>query len=94
MTTARSSTSDDAANTDVASTLPGVTNNTDAWLNFVYDDLSTTDKLIMDMSLGRNGRRSTSTQDIARRLNITPGAVSQRAAKIQSMIDQRYKHNF
>jgi DNA-directed RNA polymerase specialized sigma subunit len=94
MTTARSSTSEDAANTDIASSLPGATNTADAWMNFVYDDLSPTDKLIMDMSLGRNGRRATSTQDIARRLNITPGAVSQRAAKIQNMIDQRYQHNF
>jgi Mn-dependent DtxR family transcriptional regulator len=63
-------------------------------LDFVYGDLSPTDKLIMDMTLGRNGRRTAATQDIARRLNITPGAVSQRAAKIQQMIDQRYQHNF
>lgn len=86
--------SEESANTDIASTLPNYTKATDAWLNFVYDDLSPTDKLIMDMTLGRNGRRRTSTQDIARRLNITPGAVSQRAAKIQGMIDERYKHNF
>jgi RNA polymerase primary sigma factor len=94
MTTAQRANSDDDTNTDVASTLPNYTKHTDAWLDFVYGDLSPTDKLIMDMTLGRNGRRSASTQDIARRLNITPGAVSQRAAKIQSMIDQRYQHNF
>lgn len=86
--------SEDAANTDIASTLPNYTKHTDAWLDFVYGDLTPTDKLIMDMTLGRNGRRRASTQDIARRLNITPGAVSQRAAKIQQMIDQRYLHNF
>lgn len=94
MTAARSAMSEDNANTDVASTLPNYTKQTDAWLNFVYDDLTPTDKLIMDMTLGRNGRRRASTQDIARRLNITPGAVSQRAAKIQAMIDTRYEHNF
>jgi len=93
MTAARAG-GEDAANTDVASVLPGYTKHTDAWLDFVYDDLAPTDKLIMDMLLGRNGRRKTSTQQIAQKLKITPGAVSQRASKIQDMIDQRYKHNF
>jgi len=46
--------------------------------------------LIMDMTLGRNGKRRTPTQEIARKLGITPGAVSQRAAKIQTMLDKRY----
>lgn len=94
MTTAQSAHSDDAANTDIASTLPNYQKSTDAWLDFVHGDLSPVDKLIMDMTLGRNGRRRASTQDIANRLNITPGAVSQRAAKIQALIDARYQHNF
>lgn len=80
--------------TEIASSLPGDHSTTDAWLNFVYDDLGPVDKLIMDMTLGRNGKRQTPTQEIARRLNITPGAVSQRAAKIQAMLDKRYTHNF
>jgi len=75
---------------DVASTIPNNTRAANAWFNFVYDDLSPVDKLIADMTLGRNGRRKTSTQEIARRLNITPGAVSQRAAKIQAMLDKQY----
>lgn len=79
---------------DIASTVPNQNRSADAWLEFVHGDLTPTDKLIMDMVLGRNGRRRTSTQDIAQRLNITPGAVSQRAAKIQAMIDKRYEHNF
>lgn len=74
----------------VASTVPGATRAHDAWMDFVYGDLSPVDKLVMDMTLGRNGRRRASTQEIARRLNITPGAVSQRAAKIQAMLDKRY----
>ena len=94
MTAARTGDSEDSTNTDIASVLPNNTTHADAWLNFVYDDLSPTDKLVMDMILGRNGRRKTSTQDIAAKLRITPGAISQRAAKIQEMIDQRYKHNF
>lgn len=80
---------------DVASSVPGRENDkTNAWLDFVYDDLTPTDKLIMDMTLGRHGRRRVSTQEIAKKLNISPGAVSQRAAKIQAMIDARYRHNF
>lgn len=79
---------------DIASKIPNQNRSADAWLDFVHGDLTPTDKLIMDMTLGRNGRRATSTQDIAQRLNITPGAVSQRAAKIQAMIDKRYTHNF
>jgi hypothetical protein len=46
----------------------------------------------MDMTLGRNGRRRTSTQDIAKKLRVSPGAVSQRAAKIQDMLDKRYQY--
>ena len=73
----------------IASNIPGQNTAHDAWLGFVYGDLSTTDKLIMDMSLGRNGRKKLSTQEIARKLNITPGAVSQRAAKIQTLLNQQ-----
>lgn len=87
-------TAEDSFSGDVASRLPNQNNAVDAWLDFVYGDLTPTDKLIMDMTLGRNGRRRASTQDIANRLNMTPGAVSQRAAKIQTMIDRRYDHNF
>ena len=84
---------DDGQPGDVASNIPGATNSEDAWFNFVYDDLSPTDKLVADMVLGRHGRRRASTQEIARRLNITPGAVSQRAAKIQAMLDKRQQYN-
>jgi DNA-directed RNA polymerase specialized sigma subunit len=81
---------DESQDGGVASTIPGANRGADAWMNFVYDDLGPTDKLIMDMTLGRNGRRTASTQEIAKKLNITPGAVSQRAAKIQVMLDKRY----
>jgi DNA-directed RNA polymerase specialized sigma subunit len=79
---------------DVQSTLPNGRQQIDPWLDFIYDDLSATDRVIMDMLLGRNGRKRASTQDIAARLNLTAGAVSQRAAKIQKLIDKRYEHNF
>jgi RNA polymerase primary sigma factor len=87
-------TADENYDGEIASTIPNQNQSADAWLEFVYGDLTPTDKLIMDMTLGRNGRRPAATQDIARRLNITPGAVSQRAAKIQALIDKRYEHKF
>lgn len=88
--TTREVTDEESYGGDVASTIPNSHRAADAWFNFVYEDLSPVDKLIADMTLGRNGRRKASTQDIARRLNITPGAVSQRAAKIQSLLDKQY----
>lgn len=75
---------------DVASQVPGQTRAIDAWMDFVYDDLGPTDKLIMDLTLGRNGRRKVSTAEIAQKLRMTPGAISQRAAKIQAMLDKRH----
>jgi RNA polymerase primary sigma factor len=88
--TTREVTDEESYGGDVASTIPNSNRSADAWFNFVYEDLGPVDKLIADMTLGRNGRRKTSTQEIARRLNITPGAVSQRAAKIQAMLDKQY----
>jgi DNA-directed RNA polymerase specialized sigma subunit len=83
-------TGDDYADSGgIASSIPGQTSAQDAWLEFVYGDLSTTDKLIMDMTLGRNGRKKAGTAEIARKLNITSGAVSQRAAKIQTLLNQQ-----
>jgi DNA-directed RNA polymerase specialized sigma subunit len=88
--TTREVTDEESYGGDVASTIPNSNRSADAWFNFVYEDLGPVDKLIADMTLGRNGRRKTSTQEIARRLNITPGAVSQRAAKIQAALDKQY----
>jgi DNA-directed RNA polymerase specialized sigma subunit len=89
--TTREVAGDEAYGGDVASAVPGSGNRAaDAWFDFVYGDLSPVDQLIADMTLGRHGRRRASTQDIARRLNITPGAVSQRAAKIQAQLDKQY----
>ena len=72
----------------MASKIPGQVSSQEAWLGFVHGDLSPTNKLVMDLLLGRNGRKKTSVQEIAKRLNITPGAVSQRAAKIQELLNK------
>lgn len=71
---------------DVGVTIPGRQNK--AWENFVYLDLGNTDRFIMDAALGRNGRRPMSVSQIAQALRITPSAVSQRAQKIQKLLDR------
>jgi len=60
----------------------------DAWLEVVYDGLPSIDKKIMEWSLGMHGRKKLSNQEIARKLSRSPGAISQRKAKIQQVIRQ------
>lgn len=67
---------------------PAVETESDMWTRMVYDDLGAIDKKVMEWGLGLNGRQPLSTQEIARRLSITPGAVSQRKLKIQQLLDQ------
>lgn len=86
---AEGSMSDDQA-TDTA--LPAVQrSDTDLVRNiaeFVYDDLAhPLDRLILEYGLGLHGRQRLNKSAIAKRLSLTPSAVSQRAMKIQAMID-------
>jgi DNA-directed RNA polymerase specialized sigma subunit len=62
-----------------------------AWQEYVHGDLDPTDKLIMEHTLGMHGRPVLQKKDIAAKLKISPGAVTQRAAKIQEMLDKREK---
>lgn len=59
------------------------------WHEFVYHDLDARDQLIMEHTLGMHGKRVLSNQDVAKRLGISPGAVSQRKARIQQKLDMR-----
>jgi DNA-directed RNA polymerase specialized sigma subunit len=54
-----------------------------AWQKLVYDDLAPADQRVVDMH-----RAGLPNQEIARRLGVTPGAVSQRKARIQALFDQ------
>jgi DNA-directed RNA polymerase specialized sigma subunit len=64
---------------------PAVVNETPQSIleDFIYHDLNPKDQLILDYSLGRNGRPQLNGRDIALRVGLTPGAVSQRLAGIQ-----------
>jgi DNA-directed RNA polymerase specialized sigma subunit len=60
----------------------------DVWLEFVYHDLDPIDKKIMEWKTGLYGKSRLGTSEVARRLNITPSAVSQRAAKIANKLEE------
>jgi DNA-directed RNA polymerase specialized sigma subunit len=58
------------------------------WLQTVYYGLNPVNQFIMESTMGLNGQRVLSNQEIARKLKISPAAVSQRKASIQKMLDQ------
>lgn len=60
----------------------------ETYLRFIYGDLSPTDQFIMERSLGLHGHSILPKGEIARKLGISAGAVSQRAAKIQAILDK------
>jgi DNA-directed RNA polymerase specialized sigma subunit len=60
----------------------------DPWIELVYGDLDPVNQKIMEWTLGLNGQPVRPNQDIAMKLGITPGAVSQRKAKIQALLDE------
>lgn len=62
------------------------TEDLDLWKRAVYHDLSPVDQFIMQHTWGIYGAPQLSTQTIAKRLKITPGAVSQRRAKIDGYL--------
>jgi DNA-directed RNA polymerase specialized sigma subunit len=55
---------------------------------FLYHDLDPHDQVILEYGLGMNGAPRLPAAQIARRLRISPGAVSQRAARIQRQLDE------
>jgi DNA-directed RNA polymerase specialized sigma subunit len=70
--------------------LPGTeeVNAQDIWIEYVHHDLDPLDKKILEWKTGLYGKAILSTNEIARRLKITPGAVSQRASKIALKIEE------
>jgi len=75
-----------------ASEIPGQEDQFErGWQEMVYHDLGETDQTIFDYLLGAHGRKQLTTSAIAKRLGITPSAVSQRATKIQGMLDERWE---
>lgn len=63
--------------------------NDQLWLKTVYHSLGDQDKVILESSLGLYGAERLSNAAIAKKLRISPGAVSQRRTKIQAILDQQ-----
>lgn len=58
----------------------------DVWKRAVYHDLGPVDQFIMQHTMGLYGAAKLDTDIIAKKLRITPGAVSQRRAKIDGFL--------
>lgn len=61
------------------------------WHEMVYDELDPYHKKVMELAIGRHGRPVLSNQDIAARLQRSPGAISQAKARIQKMLDEEHE---
>ena len=57
-------------------------------LEVLKDDLDPTDQAIVEHAAGLYGRQPIPATDLARKLNLTPGRISQRTAAIQRKLDE------
>ena len=64
-----------------------------SFVNLIRDDLPPVDQAIMEHTLGLEGSEVLSNAALAKRLNLSPGAVSQRKAKIQKILDRETNLN-
>lgn len=77
-----------------AATIPGQDPVRKLWQETVYYELDGIDQAIMDHTMGLHGREKLSNQALAKKLGLTPGAVSQRKRKIQQRLDAQYQDTF
>lgn len=66
---------------------------TDTYLELLYHDLDGTNQKILEWSTGLHGSKVIPNQLIAKKLGISPGAVSQRRATLQSRLDELQEMN-
>lgn len=73
------------------SVVPNQQASADLWGEVVYQGLSPLDQRVMELTLGMRGNKKLSNQEIAAKLNRSPGAITQRKTKIQQLLDQEQK---
>jgi DNA-directed RNA polymerase specialized sigma subunit len=61
------------------------------WADIVYDGLDDYHKKIMEHAFGLNGRKPLPNQEIAKKMNRSPGAISQAKLRIQKMLDEEHE---
>lgn len=67
---------------------PAVDQESDSWMELIYQDLDPTNQLIFDWTFGTHGKEPISNQEIARLLRVSPAAVSKRKLFIQKQLDE------
>jgi DNA-directed RNA polymerase specialized sigma subunit len=67
----------------------GVEDDGQLWLKSVYYSLNPTNQFIMEHTMGLYGAKPLSNSEIAKKLKISPGAVSQRKANIQKLLNEQ-----
>jgi DNA-directed RNA polymerase specialized sigma subunit len=65
----------------------------DEWMDAVYHDLGDIDRVILQHRTGYRGNPVLPNQEIAKRLRMSPAAVSQRATRIQQRLDEFHAPN-
>jgi len=60
----------------------------EVWMEFIHHDSSPTDQKILEWKTGYNGKPILPTQEIAKRLGMSPSAVSQRASRMAKRMAQ------
>lgn len=60
----------------------------DKWVHGVYLDQAPIDQLIMEHSLGLNGKPVLPGEEVARMVGLSPGSISQRKARLQRELDE------
>jgi len=69
----------------------GDTTRDDSWLEYVYDSVDNRQKAIMENLYGMHGKDALPANEVAKKLRITPAAVSQQRKKIDSIINSEDK---
>jgi DNA-directed RNA polymerase specialized sigma subunit len=68
--------------------LPATKGKADVWRDYVYHDLDARGKKVFELTTGYNGSEIVSKTEIARRLNVTPAAVSLRVNQIIRQLER------
>lgn len=58
------------------------------WLRYVYHDLPPSYQVVLEHTIGINGKPILTTTEIAKKLGVSAGAVSQRKAKIEKIMNE------
>lgn len=68
-----------------------IEDNNDDWVHFVYFDLPSRDKLIMEHKTGFGGKKIMSNDELATMLHTSPSTISNRVKMITARIEEGWK---